>query len=115
MKYINIIVVVLIGLLSIAAGAAKVMQAPQEMEFLQGVGLSVNLIFIFGVIQIGGGLLLAHQKSRMYAAILTGLAFLVSTILIFVAGNQMFALISAIPALLSFIVAYKAQRVTRSL
>ena len=112
MKYINIIVVVLIGLLSIAAGAAKVMQAPQEMEFLQGVGLSLNIILIFGVIQIGGGLLLAHHKTRMYGAILAGLTFLASTILIFVSGNVIFALISAIPAFLSFFIAFKTSKVT---
>ena len=62
MKVVNFLIIAVVALLSIAAGAAKVMQAPQEMEFLQSVGLSKSLIMVFGLVQIAVGLLLVLQK-----------------------------------------------------
>ena len=50
MKILNILIVALIAVLSITAGAAKAMQSPQEMEFLQSFGLSVVIIFSFGAL-----------------------------------------------------------------
>jgi len=54
-KIVNLLLVAVLALLSIAAGFAKVMQTPQEMEFLQSLGLSSVLILVFGSIQIVGG------------------------------------------------------------
>ena len=56
MKIVNILIIAIIALLSIAAGLAKVMQTQQELEFLQGVGLSSALIVAFGLVQISGGI-----------------------------------------------------------
>ena len=39
MKILNILVIASVALLSIAAGLAKVMEAAQEVEFLQSLGL----------------------------------------------------------------------------
>lgn len=106
MKIINLLIVAVIALLSIAAGLAKVMQAEPEMEFLLGLGLGPVLVFVFGLIQIVGGILLAVPKTRMPGAILVGLAFVVSTALIFVGGNLAFGLISVIPVALTGVVVY---------
>jgi hypothetical protein len=97
MKIVTILLVALIALLSIAAGAAKVMQTPQEMEFLRGLGLSSPLIVVFGLIQIAGGILLVPPKTRMSGAVLATAALVVSTILIFVSGNIAFGLFSLLP------------------
>lgn len=110
MKIVNYLIILIIVLLSVAAGIAKVMQTPQEMEFLQGMGLSSALIIIFGVVQIAGGVLLIPQKTRLVGAVLAASAFLVSTILIFVGGNLSFGLFSAIPAALAGIVVYQSAR-----
>ena len=107
MKIVNIIVIAVVALLSIAAGLAKVMQSPQEMEFLQGLGLSSVLIVIFGLVQIVGGALLAPEKTRMVGAVLVTLCFVVSTVLIFIAGNVVFALFSLIPAALAGMIVYR--------
>ena len=110
MKIVNIIIVAIIALLSIAAGLAKVMQAPQEMEFLQGLGLSSGLILAFGLVQIVGGLLLATKKTRMPGAILVTLAFAVSTVLVFIGGNVSFGLFSIIPIALAGLIVYQAAK-----
>ena len=108
MKIVNIIIVAIIALLSIAAGLAKVMQAPQEMEFLQGLGLSSGLIMAFGLVQIVGGVLLAIKKTRMSGAILVTSAFAVSTALLFMGGNVAFGWFSVIPIALGGLIVYQA-------
>lgn len=107
MKIVNIIIIAVVALLSIAAGLAKVMQSPQEMEFLQGLGLSSVLIVIFGLVQIVGGVLLAPKKTRMVGAVMVTLGFVVSTVLIFIAGNVAFGLFSLIPAALAGMIVYR--------
>ena len=108
MKIVNILLVTLIALLSIAAGTAKVMQTPQEMEFLQGLGFSTTLIVLFGLVQIAGGVLLAPRKTRMFGAVLTTAALFVSTVLIFIGGNLVFGLFSIVPIALAGIVIYQS-------
>ncbi|NNK52521.1 MAG: hypothetical protein HKO99_13075 [Xanthomonadales bacterium] len=114
MKIIHILIIVALALLSIAAGLAKVMQAPQEMEFLQSFGLSKILIIVFGLIQIAGGVLLAPKKTRMFGAILAASAFGVSTVLIFVRGNVAFGMFSILPIALAGVVIYQAARTTHN-
>lgn len=110
MKIVYLLVLLIIALLSIAAGLAKVMQAPQEMEFLQGLGLSPLLIMIFGLAQIAGGLLLGPTKTRLAGAVLVTLAFALSAVLLVLAGNVPFALISVIPVLLAAFIVYQAKK-----
>ena len=100
-----------VALLSIAAGLAKVMQAPQEVEFLQSFGLSSVLIVAFGLVQVSGGVLLVPQKTRLPGAVLAALALVVSTILIFVGGNLVFGLVSMLPVALACVIIYQCVRV----
>lgn len=114
MKFVNIFIVAAIALLSIAAGLAKVMQSPQEMEFLQGLGLSSFLIMVFGLVQITGGVLIAPKTTRLPGAILVALGFAVSAVLIFIGGNVAFGLFSLIPAALAGMIIYQALRTTQN-
>jgi len=111
-KIANLLFVAIIALLSIAAGLAKVMQTQQEMEFLEGLGLSSALIVVFGLIQIAGGLLLALKKTRMLGAILVMSALVVSAALIFVGGDLQFGLFSLVPIALTGVIIYQAARIT---
>jgi len=113
MKIVNGLIVALIALLSIAAGLAKVMQTPQEMEFLQGLGLSPIVIVVFGLVQVAGGVLLAPIKTRMPGAVLAATAFVISTALLFIGGNLMFGLVSVIPIALAGVIIYRAARITQ--
>jgi hypothetical protein len=113
-KIINLLIVAIIALLSIAAGLAKVMQTQQEMEFLQGLGLNSFLIVGFGLVQIIGGVLLVPKKTRMPGAILVALAFAVSTALIFMGGNFAFGLFSVIPIALAGVIIYQTARITHN-
>ena len=108
MKIVNILIIAVIALLSIAAGLAKVMQTEQEMEFLQSFGLNSVLIIAFGIIQIAGGVLLVPSKTRMFGAVLATSAFVASSILIFVGGNLGFGLLSTIPIALTCVIVYQS-------
>ena len=112
MKIVNILIISVVALLSIAAGLAKVMQTQQEMEFLQSFGLSVVLIIAFGMVQIAAGVLLIPSKTRMLGAILATAALVVSTILIFIGGNLVFGLLSTIPIALACVIVYQSARIT---
>ena len=114
MKIVNILIIAIISFLSIAAGLAKVMQTQQEMEFLQGVGLSSFLIVVFGLVQISGGVLLMPRKTRMLGAVLATSALFVSTVLIFVGGNLVFGLISILPIALASVIIYQSARFTHN-
>ncbi len=114
MKIVNILIISVVALLSIAAGLAKVMQTEQEMEFLQSFGLNSVLIIAFGMVQIVGGVLLVPSKTRMFGAVLATSAFIVSTILIFVGGNLGFGLMSTIPIALGCVIVYRSAGITRS-
>ena len=112
MKLVNILIITIIALLSIAAGLAKVMQTQQEMEFLQSFGLSSVLIIAFGLIQISGGVLLVPRKTRMLGAVLAASAFVVSTVLIFVGGKLAFGFVSILPIALASVIIYQSARTT---
>ena len=114
MKIVNILIIAIVALLSVAAGLAKVMQTQQEMEFLQGFGLSTALIVAFGLVQILGGVLLVPKKTRLPGAILTASALVVSNVLIFFGGNLTFGLVSMLPIALAGVIIYQSARNTNS-
>jgi len=113
-KVVNLLIVAVIALLSIAAGLAKVMQTQQEMEFLQGLGLSPVLIVVFGLVQIVGGALLAPKKTRLLGATLVTSALIVSTALLFLGGNLAFGSFSVIPIALAGVIIYQTARTTHN-
>ena len=112
MKIINIILIALIALLSIAAGLAKAMQVPQEVEFLQSFGFTTTLVVAYGVIQILGGILLALAKSRKWGAIITFACFSVSTALIFIGGQLVFGMVSLLPIVMTGFIYLYCNRLT---
>ncbi|NRA84409.1 MAG: hypothetical protein HRU22_11760 [Gammaproteobacteria bacterium] len=114
MKILNYILIALIALLSIAAGAAKVMELPQEVQFLQSFGFSSLLIITYGLVQIAGGGLLAFPKTLKWGAIIIILAFALSTVLIFVGGNFVFGLASMLPIIIAGIILWLSRKVTHN-
>lgn len=110
LKIFRFLIIAVTAFLSIAAGLAKVMQTQQEMEFLQGAGLSPAFIVVFGLVQIAGGALLVPGKTRMVGAVLAASAFVVSAVLIFISGNLAFGLFSTVPIVLAGVIFYQTAR-----
>lgn len=93
------VVSVLVGLLSIAAGGAKVALTPQEVEFLGSLGLGNATIIGFGIAQVVGGAMVLLPRTRRVGALIAALGFAASAGLILITGNLGFAGVSLIPAL----------------
>lgn len=110
MKITITIIAVLLGLLSIAAGGAKIALVPEELKFLSQFGFTNTLTIVYGIIQVLAGILLLIPKTRLYASIIAVLAFGLSVVLLFMAGNLPFAGISLIPVVLAGLVAYFSKK-----
>ena len=100
------VMIYLLAALSTAAGIPKILQMPQELEFLQFLGFSEIAVSILGLFQLAGGVLLLFRKTRLAGAILATTALLVSSIAIFSSGNIPFGMISLLPVAISICVVY---------
>lgn len=109
MKIAVTIVAVLTGLLSLAAGGAKIALVPQEVVFLSQFGFVKENTVAFGIVQVVGGLLMLAPKTRFFGALVAGAGFALSVALLLAAGNAAFAGVSLVPVLLSGFVAYQVR------
>ncbi len=105
MKTFQKAILIVLILMSLAAGAAKVMQVPQELEFFTGAGLSVFWLIALGVVQIVGGTLAVFSQTKLIGTIIMAGTFLSSSIVILVTGDTVFAAISLLPTLLAAFIA----------
>ena len=101
MKLAQTITLVILVLMSLAAGVAKVMQMEQEVQFFQQAGLNASWLMGLGVMQIIGAGLAVIAKFRSIGAGLMGAGFLISAIVIFMTGNAGFGAFSLVPVLLA--------------
>lgn len=104
MKIFMKVLLVLMSLLSIAAGIPKIMKMPNEMEFLQGVGFAPNMVVSLGLAQVIAGVLFILPKTRLFGGILVALTLAVSAATLFMAGKTNFGLFSILPIVLTGIV-----------
>ena len=104
MNILRKINLVLVTVLSIAAGIPKIMQIPNEVGFFETVGLGANSVVVFGLLQLAGGLLLVSQKTRMWGASVVALMFLGSAAMLLLTGAIAFGFVSVLPVLMAAIV-----------
>ena len=95
----------LLALLGVAAGVAKLLQTPQEMAFFQEqMGFSAEAIMAFGLLQLLSGLMLVFPKTRLIGAGILGMTLFLSSIVIFMAGEIGFGLVSLVPVVMADLV-----------
>jgi len=97
MKIIKVVLIILIAILGLSAGAAKISLMPEEMEFFSKVGMNDTMLFVFGLIQLIGALLFIFSKTRKIGANILAFTFGASSIIIFLAGKIAFGLFSLLP------------------
>jgi uncharacterized membrane protein YphA (DoxX/SURF4 family) len=112
MKILKKINLVLVILLSISAGIAKVTLSPQGVEFIQWIGLSETLVFVFGIAQIIFGLLIISKKLRKLGAILASVMFSLSTIIVFVNEQYVIGAFSILPIILTGFIIRESEKNT---
>ena len=94
MKIVNLILLGILILLSIATGVTKLIQLPEEMELFRNAGFPDVLTMVFGVIQVLGGILLIPSKTRTYGAIIMLITFVIATVVVFMKGMVGFGVFS---------------------
>lgn len=104
MKIFNIIAIFAVALLSLAAGAAKLMKVPQEAAFFEAVSLAPIFMTIFGALQVLCSVLICIPKTRRIGAGLAALSFFASVVMILKTGQIYFALFSVLPVFLALYV-----------
>ena len=97
MKRLVYLLIAVVALLSIAAGAAKIMAAPQEVEFFDRIGASKSLLAPFGAVQALTGIAVIFKPTRVIGAYLAAAAFFASSLMIFVSGDVVFSVASLLP------------------
>jgi len=91
-------------LLAIASGVAKVMLMPQDVNLFGQYGFTNHILIAFGISQLIGGVLLAIPKTRLLGAIIVGVTFLISAAILVISGNIPMAIVTLIfVALLAFV------------
>lgn len=104
MKYLFYAVLIILVILSMAAGGAKVAGMPQEIQFFQDAGIHSVWLMPLGGLQLIGGLLAIYHRTRRTGIALIAIGFLVSTVVIFMTGNSGFGVFSLIPILLCVLI-----------
>jgi hypothetical protein len=81
---------------------------PQELGFLQAIGLDALMVSALGLVQVAGGVLIAIPRSRVAGGIAAHVALLISAVALFVGGNYAIGSVSFLLAVLAGYLAYDA-------
>ncbi len=100
MKVAYIIVLVILTLLAISSGVAKVLLVQREVDFFGQYGFSKSALIVFGSLQVIGGLLLPISKTRFAGAAIVAITFLVSLIVLLMDGNIPAGMVTLVALLL---------------
>lgn len=114
MKMIWTILLILLALLAIASGAAKVFLLPQEVGFFGKYGFSDWILIVYGAMQLVGGVLLPFKKTRLIGAIVIAATFLVSLGLLILEGNVVVSVVTGVVIVLLGLVVRRDLQRTRA-
>ncbi|AKQ41301.2 hypothetical protein CP97_03475 [Aurantiacibacter atlanticus] len=92
---------VLLALLSLAAGFAKLTHAPDEIAFYSGLGINLNWLLPFGILQAGGALICMIPRIRKAGLLMIAAGFALSSLFIFASGYPVFGIVSLLPLAVS--------------
>jgi len=112
MALIQKLLLIALILMSFAAGAAKLMQMPQEVAFFAAAGLGPLPLISLGVLQVAGAVFAIPHRWRRQGLWLMALGFLASSIVILITGNVIFAVGSLLPVILALYLSLPAGRTT---
>lgn len=115
MKYLYFAVLIILVIMSLAAGSAKVANLPPEIQFFENAGIDIIWLLPHGGLQIIGGLMAIYHRTRKVGLVIIALGFVFSTVMIFMAGNAAFGVFSLLPVLLCAFIFWRSNGVSRSL
>jgi len=103
MKIFSYVLLVLLALLSLVAGVAKLIQTQAEIEFFASAGFDAVWLYPLGAIQVAGAIMAAIPRTRTLGILGIAFGFAISSLVIFMTGNTTFGLISLVTVALSIL------------
>ena len=100
MKAVSAIIVVILILLALASGVAKILLMEQDVNFFGKYGISGGMLIAFGFVQVLGGLLMTLAKTRFTGAAIVAITFLASLVMLLLDGNIPVSIVTGIALLL---------------
>ena len=93
--FLNVILAILVAL-AVSSGVTKIMLMDQDVEFFGSYGFTNPILIAYGAVQLIGGVLLVLPKTRIIGALVVAVTFLVSAVVLVMAGNVPVAIITLI-------------------
>lgn len=87
MKIFLYTMLVILVFLAVSSGITKTMLMQQDVEFFGQYGFTNPILIAFGITQILGGFLLVMPKTRVIGAVIVAITFLISAVVLIMAGN----------------------------
>lgn len=87
---------VLATLLSIATGAFKLAQQPEDIELFSAIGMSAAATTMLGAVQLAGGLLMIPVKTRIAGAWVMIPTYVLASIAVFANSMIVFGMVSLV-------------------
>ena len=94
MKILKYILFGVLVLLSLSTALTKIVRMPEEMALFANAGFPGLLTILFGIVQLGGAIMLFLEKARKLGAIIMTSTYIIATIVVFVNGMWLFGFIS---------------------
>jgi hypothetical protein len=93
----NLVVLVL---LATSSGVSKIMLIPQEVAFFGLYGFTDPILITYGTTSFIGGIMLIIRKTRLFGAVIVAITFLISAVVLILAGNVPFTIFTFVSLLM---------------
>ena len=104
---------ILTTLLSIATGVFKLMQQKADIDLFQAIGFKPNMVFILGIIQCIGGVLLIPKQTRKYGAFIMIPTFIIASAAVFANHMLVFGMVSILFIIMTILVLVMEKRLSK--
>ena len=111
MKIIHYLILAILVFLAVSSGVTKIMLMPQDVEFFTKFGFTKPLLIVIGAVQLVGGALLLMPRARRLGAIVVAITFLISFVLLVLAGDLP---VAAVTLVCTALLAYLIKRPTKA-
>ena len=105
MRIFYYVVLAILVFLAVSSGVTKAMLMERDVVFFGQYGFTNPILIAFGIVHIVGGVLLAIPKTRTIGAIIVGIAFLISAVVLILAGDIPVTVVTIVAVLLLVFVA----------
>jgi len=102
----NLIILVL---LSTSSGITKIMLMPQDVEFFGNFGFTDQILILYGVSQLIGGIMLLVKQTRCAGAIIVAITFAISAVVLLAAKQLGFTVFTVVTLLMLGVVMKQSQ------